>query len=74
MVYNTENKIILLVLTTVIGFELHCVIFQSQVVQQRMDGSLDFYKGWVDYQFGFSNGTSEFWIGQNAFTRNESHN
>ncbi|XP_048777751.2 ficolin-2-like [Ostrea edulis] len=33
------------------------------VVQQRMDGSLDFYRGWVDYQFGFSNGTSEFWIG-----------
>ncbi|XP_061188330.1 ficolin-1-like [Saccostrea echinata] len=33
------------------------------VIQKRLDGSLDFFREWADYQFGFSDGTSEFWIG-----------
>ncbi|XP_062597799.1 ficolin-2-like [Saccostrea cucullata] len=33
------------------------------VVQKRLDGSLDFFRDWADYQFGFSDGTNELWIG-----------
>ena len=31
------------------------------VVQRRQDGSVDFNKGWVDYEVGFGSLTGEFW-------------
>ena len=33
------------------------------VVQRKQDGSVDFNKGWVDYEDGFGSLTGEFWYG-----------
>ena len=33
------------------------------VVQRRKDGSIDFNRGWVDYEEGFGRLTGEFWYG-----------
>ena len=33
------------------------------VVQRRQDGSVDFNRGWVEYEEGFGNPTGEFWYG-----------
>ena len=33
------------------------------VVQRRQDGSLDFNRGWVEYEEGFGSLTGEFWYG-----------
>ena len=33
------------------------------VVQRRQDGSVDFHRGWVDYEDGFGSLTGEFWYG-----------
>ena len=33
------------------------------VMQRRLDGSVDFYRGWADYVDGFGSLQGEYWIG-----------
>lgn len=48
------------------------------VIQQRLHGGLDFYRGWKDYRDGFGSvgKSNEFWLGlewMHQVTRNESY-
>ena len=33
------------------------------MIQRRMDGSVNFYRGWAEYKKGFGDINTEFWIG-----------
>ena len=41
--------------------------------QQRLDGSVDFYRGWNDYQNGFGDVRGEFWLGLDKINRLTRH-
>ena len=51
-------------------FDMYCLfnlyVFQSfclQVIQRRVNGSEDFFRGWNDYKSGFGQLDHEFWLG-----------
>ncbi|KAK3106836.1 hypothetical protein FSP39_000926 [Pinctada imbricata] len=40
-----------------------CIAGGWTVIQQRKDGSVDFYRTWQEYKVGFGTAASEYWIG-----------
>lgn len=39
------------------------IFLNSQVFQRRMDGTVNFYRGWEQYKNGFGHAAGEYWLG-----------
>jgi len=55
------------------GFDIWCDMRTNgggwNVFMKRQDGSVNFYKPWVDYKKGFGNPAGEYWLGLNKINR-----
>ena len=74
----TENGVYLIHLDEHGSFNASCDMTTDGggwiVFQKRLDGSVDFYRNWIDYKNGFGNMSGEFWLGLdkiNRLTRNK---
>jgi len=55
------------------GFDIWCDMRTNgggwNVFMKRQDGSVDFYRPWVDYKKGFGSASGEYWLGLNKINR-----
>ncbi|KAK5598949.1 hypothetical protein CRENBAI_001508 [Crenichthys baileyi] len=71
-IYNNDNKqpsgvYIIYPSGTTSAIQVYCDMDSEggrwTVFQRRMDGSVNFYRPWVEYKRGFGNAASEYWLG-----------
>uniref|UniRef100_A0A8D0CSN6 Fibrinogen C-terminal domain-containing protein n=1 Tax=Sander lucioperca TaxID=283035 RepID=A0A8D0CSN6_SANLU len=43
--------------------QVHFILSGTQVFQRRMDGTVNFYRGWDQYKTGFGIAAGEYWLG-----------
>lgn len=61
------NIAALIALTTFVFSENNATLknVRLQVILNRMDGSVDFYRSWETYKKGFGKADGEYWLGKN---------
>lgn len=50
------------------NYIVNCLTFKLQVFQRRVDGTTDFYRGWTEYENGFGDLNSNFYMGSSLTT------
>ena len=57
------------------SFEVYCDLEAKNegwtVFQRRLDGSMDFFRNWTDYEHGFGDVRGEYWLGIEEHTQTD---